>query len=138
MKTIKQIADELGISKDKAKYWVGKLPGDTRVKVGEITRVTPEGYLKLLDIIPGEEVGETGSSPGNLTRSLVGMLQRELEVKNKQIEELTTALTLAQQTAAHAQALHAGTIKHLTADEPEQEKKPGFFSRIFGKSKTVS
>ena len=45
-------------------------------------------------------------------------LQKELEIKNKQIEdlnnrllEITSALVTAQETAKVAQALHAGTIQ---------------------------
>ena len=38
-------------------------------------------------------------------------LQGQLEVKDRQIAKLTEALVAAQQTAAAAQALHAGTMK---------------------------
>ena len=51
------------------------------------------------------------------------MLRKELETKNKQIEDLnarlaevSSALLAAQQTAATAQALHAGTIKQQLSD----------------------
>jgi hypothetical protein len=68
------------------------------------------------------------------------MLQRELNIKNEQIQELNTrlaesnsALVAAQQTAQTAQALHAGTIqKSLTSDHFETR---GLFSKIFGRGK---
>ena len=87
---------------------------------------------------------------------LISMLQRELdrkneqlEVKDKQIEELnarlaevSSALVTAQQTAAAAQALHAGTMHQQLlsgksgADQPERETEPvqkrSWFSRFFG------
>lgn len=60
----------------------------------------------------------------NQVDTLIAMLQAELEIKNKQIEDLSTALAAAQQTAQAAQALHAGTIqKQLTDSTGEQEKK---------------
>ena len=41
----------------------------------------------------------------------IDTLQGQLEVKDRQIENLTEALVAAQQTAAAAQAHHAGTIQ---------------------------
>ena len=73
----------------------------------------------------------------------------QLAVKDKQIEELnarlaevSSALVTAQQTAAAAQALHAGTMHQQLlsgkagADQPEHETEPvqkrSWFSRFFG------
>lgn len=88
--------------------------------------------------------------------ALIAMLQGELDrkseqlaVKDKQIEELnarlaevSSALVTAQQTAAAAQALHAGTMHQQLlsgkagADQPERETEPvqkrSWFSRFFG------
>ena len=88
--------------------------------------------------------------------TLIAMLQGELDrkseqlaVKDKQIEELnarlaevSSALVTAQQTAAAAQALHAGTMHQQLlsgksgADQPERETEPvqkrSWFSRFFG------
>jgi hypothetical protein len=88
--------------------------------------------------------------------ALIAMLQGELDrkseqlaVKDKQIEELnarlaevSSALVTAQQTAAAAQALHAGTMHQQLlsgkagADQPEHETEPvqkrSWFSRFFG------
>lgn len=59
----------------------------------------------------------------NLIEKQNEQLQRELEIKNKQIEDLSTALAAAQRTAEAAQALHAGTIqKQLTDGEPEKNR----------------
>ncbi len=73
-------------------------------------------------------------------------LQGQLEVKDRQIEQqaqtitrLTDALAAAQQTAAAAQALHAGTIQqHLLTEEAgadqkgqEPEQKRSWFSKLF-------
>ena len=51
-------------------------------------------------------------------QATIDTLQGQLEVKDRQIEQLTSALVAAQQTAAAAQALHAGTMKQqLLSDE---------------------
>ena len=84
--------------------------------------------------------------------ALISMLQKELdrkneqlEVKDKQIEELnarladvSSALVAAQQTAQVAQALHAGTLQQrLTSGGEMREvvddkpQKRGWFSRLF-------
>lgn len=66
LKTIKQLADELGVSKDKIKYRVGKLPTDYRVKINGIT------YLKTAAI--SQITNEMGKNypphPGNLPSEL--------------------------------------------------------------------
>jgi len=60
-------------------------------------------------------------------------LYKELEIKNKQIEDLSSALVSAQKAAATAQALHAGTMQkqlqeaEIEKEEVELEEKPGFW-----------
>lgn len=82
-------------------------------------------------------------------RATIDTLQGQLEMKDRQIEQqaqtitrLTDALDAAQQTAAAAQALHAGTMhQQLLSGEagvyqqdrvPEPCQKRGWFSRFFG------
>ena len=79
-------------------------------------------------------------------QATIDTLQGQLEVKDRQIEQqaqtitrLTDALAAAQQTAAAAQALHAGTIQQqLLSGEAsterqsqEPEQKRGWFSKLF-------
>ena len=74
---------------------------------------------------------DENTKPREAASEILGMLQNELNIKNQQISDITAALVAAQQTAATAQALHAGTIKtHLTDSEADPQKK-GLFSRIF-------
>ena len=131
MWTIKQIADELGLPKHKVKYQVEKLPCDCLDKSGQVVRITNEGKARLWDLLAenaGEKSGELSAESGEILQQLVDMLQVELTEKNslleaqsRQITELTAALTAAQQTAAAAQALHAGTIKHIA--DPVEKKR---------------
>ena len=74
-------------------------------------------------------------------QATIDTLQGQLEVKDRQIEKLTEALVAAQQTAAAAQALHAGTIQQqlltgeVGADQQDQEPEPGekrgWFRKLF-------
>ena len=75
-------------------------------------------------------------------QATINTLQGQLEVKDRQIEQLTSALVAAQQTAAAAQALHAGTMHQQLlsgeagADQLGQESEPSqkrsWISRFFG------
>lgn len=57
MKTIKQIADELGVSKDKVKYRVKKLPSNWVKIENGITYITPEGERNI-HIMLGKKIGK--------------------------------------------------------------------------------
>jgi hypothetical protein len=59
----------------------------------------------------------------NQVDALIAMLQRELEVKNEQIEKLSNALVAAQESAQAAQALHAGTMRKITDGKPSGVRK---------------
>lgn len=50
----------------------------------------------------------------NLVERQNEQLQRELEIKNKQIEALTEALEKAQNSVQAEQALHAGTLAQIS------------------------
>ena len=60
---------------------------------------------------------------------ILSLLLHPLNTKDRQIAKLTEALVAAQQTAAAAQALHAGTMKQQLlsgesgADQQEPEQK---------------
>lgn len=64
-------------------------------------------------------------------QATIDTLQGQLEVKDRQIEQLTSALVAAQQTAAAAQALHAGTMHQQLlsgeagAGQQGREPEPG-------------
>ena len=156
MKTIRQIADEIGVSKQAVyKRYKGKLH-----TVCAPYAHTEQGVLYI------EEQGETlikqdflhtersnGAAlehPENVgviavLQTTIDTLQGQLAIKDKQIENLNArlaesnaALVAAQQTAQAAQALHAGTIQQqLTSGTDQSEgsgdepKKQGWFSRLF-------
>ena len=55
LKTIKELADELNVSKDKVKYQVRKLPSEFTSKENGITYITSAG----IEVIKGNIVGKT-------------------------------------------------------------------------------
>ena len=153
MKTIRQIADEIGVSKQAVyKRYKGKL-----YTVCAPYAHTEQGTLYI------EEQGETlikqdflqdncsngahtdthtersNGAPLEYTENdkLITVLQAtidtlhgQLTVKDKQIEELNArlaesnaALVAAQQTAQAAQALHAGTLQQQLAGESEADQQ---------------
>ena len=165
MKTIRQIADEIGVSKQAVyKRYKGKLH-----TVCAPYAHTERGVLYLSEqaetLIKQDFLNDDHSNEAHTERSIgvvqeqsqeagvvavlqatIDTLQGQLEVKDRQIEQqaqtitrLTDALAAAQQTAAAAQALHAGTIQQqlLTgeagADQQDQapEQKRGWFSKLF-------
>ena len=151
-KTIKEIADELGVDKQKVYRYIKKNhinevlhealqkngvkqydeAAETLIKQGFSEESTSsEALHEALQNHINEAVFDT------VSEAVIDMLRKELEIKNEQIRELNArlaesnaALVAAQQTAAAAQALHAGTIQQqlLTgkteADESEKIWKP--------------
>ena len=140
-KTIKQIADEIGVSKQTVyKRYKGKLhtvcapyahteqgvlyieeQGETLIK---------QDFLQKECSIGAHTYAHTERSNGAVLeqsenagvaavlQTTIDTLQGQLAIKDKQIEELnarlaevSSALVAAQQTAQAAQALHAGTIQ---------------------------
>ena len=165
MKTIRQIADEIGVSKQAVFKKIKREPlstslqgltatvdgrlmvevdGEKLIKqaFSEITPSTTDNQLPgAVDGASTKNAEKTVEVDGviSVLQATIDTLQGQLEVKDRQIAKLTEALVAAQQTAAAAQALHAGTIQQqlLTgeagADQQghEPEQKRGWFSKLF-------
>lgn len=176
MKTIRQIAEELGVSKQAVFKKMKREPlstglrGLTSTVDGRLmVSVDGENLIKsaflplepstdrqpvdgLVDsLVDAPSTMVDGSVDGliDVLQSTIDTLQGQLEVKDKQleakdrqIEQLTSALVAAQQTAAAAQALHAGTMHQQLlsgeagadqqGQEPEPSQKRSWISRFFG------
>jgi predicted phage tail protein len=151
MKTIKQIADEIGVSKQAVHQKMRRqplavnLPPFTSIIDGTI-RISDEG-IALIKSAFNER--NTSRQQAPLKPSTVDALLALVKEQQQIIKELTSAnreLTAAiEHTTASlhaAQALHAGTMqKQLTdsvADPPEPVAlSRGFFGRIFGRKKAA-
>lgn len=154
MKTIRQIADEIGVSKQAVyKRYKGKLHTEQGVLYlsEQAETLIKQDFLKddrsngahterSIGAVP-EQSQEAGVVA--VLQATIDMLQGQLAVKDRQIEELnarlaevSSALLAAQQTAATAQALHAGTIKQQLSDgsgADQEERKQSWISRLFRK-----
>ena len=154
MKTIRQIADEIGVSKQAVyKRYKGKLhtvcapyahteQAETLIKQDFLKDDRSNGAHteRSIGAVP-EQSQEAGVVA--VLQATIDMLQGQLAVKDRQIEELnarlaevSSALLAAQQTAATAQALHAGTIKQQLSDgsgADQEERKQSWISRLFRK-----
>ena len=152
-KTIKQIADEIGVSKQTVyKRYKGKLytvcapyahteqgvlyieeQGETLIK---------QDFLQKECSIGAHPYAHTERSNGAVLeqsenagvvavlQTTIDTLQGQLAIKDKQIEELnarlaevSSALVAAQQTAQAAQALHAGTIQQQLTSGEDQREE---------------
>ena len=157
MKTIRQIADEIGVSKTAVSKQIANLglrsglrKNGNQFAIDEhqealIKRAFSEKSQTEIENQSQTENREVGDLVCVL-QDTIDTLQGQLEVKDRQIEQqaqtitrLTDALAAAQQTAAAAQALHAGTIQQQLitgetgADQQgqEPEQKRGWFSKLF-------
>lgn len=155
MKTIRQIADEIGVSKQAVyKRYKGKLytvcapyahteqgvlylseQAETLIKQDFLRDGCPNGSHtdthteRSIGAVP-EQSQEAGVVA--ILQATIDTLQGQLSVKDKQIEELnarlaevSSALVVAQQTAQAAQALHAGTIRQQLTDGEDDPNQQG-------------
>ena len=130
--TIKELADELGVSKDKIKYRVGKLPSNYLVKKNGVTYLKSEGIQAIR-----EQVGENSpvNSLGNYPPftqydKVVELLEKELDVLRSQLEEKDKQLEQAHKLIDQEQQLRMVTEQKLllleekTEEQEEIHKKP--------------
>lgn len=152
MKTIRQIADEIGVSKQAVQKRISREPLYTRIQpyidTKQGTKYIDEDGEKLIkqaflgDTPATPSIDKTDNQLSGEVAALVAMLQEELKLKNDQIREqqqTITQLAASNQDMAAAlqgaQALHAGTMqKQLAAPDPG-EKKRGLFG-LFRKKAT--
>ena len=143
MKTIRQIADEIGVSKTAVNKQIANLGLRSGLRkngnqfaidehqealikqaFSEKSQTEIENQSQTKTQTENHEVGDLVC----VLQATIDTLQGQLEVKDRQIEQqaqtitrLTDALAAAQQKAVAAQALHAGTIQQqLVAGEGEE------------------
>ena len=130
-KTIKQIADELGVSKTAVRK---KITEEIKNKFsetnGNTVYIDEQGESLIKSAFSNSKGNLVSGNETETVSELVSMLKKELEMKNNQITALnerlaesSKALVSAQQSAETAQALHAGTIKKQLEDGENEENK---------------
>lgn len=149
MKTIKEIADALGVDKQRVYRYIKKHRiSEAHQEAGVMWY---DEVAETLIIQHFSEIGAQGEahheahqtvSPDAVIDTVIAMLQAELDAKNRlistqqqNISELTAALENTTASLHAAQALHAGTMqKQLSdgrADQREPQEPQGFFTRFF-------
>ena len=144
MKTIKALADELGVSKTTIRRYIERIEAPCTETRSGVVFITTEGenlikarfYRNRSAASQTEHVAE-GSTHGaehvSESSAIIAMLQKELDIKNSQITELQNALRLTTESLHAAQVLHAGSMQQQqlievsAPDSSEETKKPSFF-----------
>lgn len=144
MKTIKQIADEIGVSKQAVRDEIAKqgLQSSLRKNGNQFAiderqeMLIKSAFERRMGAKLNEKTLQSETQSDTVIDVLVKqseMLQKELEIKNKQIEELNERLAENQKLLDQEQQLHAMTKQELQLLEvkmeeqeqpPEGEKKP--------------
>lgn len=146
-KRIKQIADEIGVSKTAVRKQIANLGLRSSLRKNG-NQFAIDKHEETLILKAFSEKTQTKNANQTQTKTqtanhevsdLVCVLQRtidtlqgQLAIKDKQIEDLSEALKSAQQTAAAAQALHAGTMQQqlLESDTTGEKEKRGWLHKF--------
>lgn len=109
-KTIKELADELGVSKDKVKYQTRKLPSELTTKKNGVTYLENEAISKIKANILGSTTRETHRQnthhlPTDFLLEELAKRDNELAEKNKQINNLQDSLITQQKLLDQQQVL---------------------------------
>ena len=144
-KTIKEIADELGVSKTAVSKQIANLGLRSSLRKNGNQFAIENQQEKLIKMAFQKKRQQEIVTENSVSDEL----QAQLAVKDEQIRELnarlaecSTALLAAQETARAAQALHAGTMQQqlaggedrASADVPEDRAAPkgrSWLSRFF-------
>lgn len=149
-KTIKELADELGVTKDKVKYQVKKLPTNYLLTKGKITYIKSEGIEQLYKLFgknyPPITREKLPTLPTNFTHleSIIKVLedntkllqeqlkQKDLQIeqKDKQIENLQeenkrliSALNNTTLSLQASQTLQAKSLQLISTSDAEEQPK---------------
>jgi DNA-binding Lrp family transcriptional regulator len=115
MKTIRQIADEIGVSKDKVRYQVRKLPSHCIDKVGNITYITDGGMAILQGLLLGKTVNFTQYASEEFTRLFpAGDTKRIIELESE-VERLKWQLEFERATSEEKLALQKQRADEVAA-----------------------
>lgn len=159
--SIKQVAEELGVSKQSVMKYIDKLglresltvsgnayflsDKDKAAIKAEFERKTANQTTTKSTTKSTTNRQPNDNQPPTELSNIVDLLQKNLEIlqqqlaeKDSQIQALTAELEQAQKLADQAQQLHAADKQKLISEqqaepEPTQERKPTLWERLTGK-----
>lgn len=140
-KTIKEIADEIGVSKTAVRKQIANLKLQTSLRKNgnqfaiddKQEMLIKQAFFKKTETKNANQT-ETKTQTGNhkvsdlvcVLQTTIDTLQNQLSIKDEQIESQSKIIENLSAALEAAQALHAGTIQHTLTDttkEDEQEKR---------------
>lgn len=140
LKTIKQLADELHVSKTAVRKYMTEefRENHTQTDRNGVIVITEEGCKLIAEIIENNRkpLAETTASEASdvltIPREVWNTLQSQIESQKQQIETLTDALRKAQQIADQSQHLQASSEKRLSALEAPKRSLFGWLRKKDG------
>jgi len=137
MKTIKELAEEIGVSKVAVQKKINRLNIKNKMILDGNRWLVPEEMEKSIKMAfnkydDDNQTDNNREDNENITQTLVSMLQRELEEKNKQIEKLQTIINQEQQLRMVTEQKLIAIEQKREEENENQEKKRGLFGWIFG------
>lgn len=137
MKTIKELSEDIGVSKVAIQKKIERLNIKNKMIRDGNRWLVPDELENTIKLAfnkydTDNQTSKNQEQTSNITETLVMMLQKELEEKNKQIEKLQTIINQEQQLRmVTEQKLLALEDKEKEENE-NQGKKQGFWGRLFG------
>ncbi len=133
MATIKEIAEKCGVSEQAIRGWckrnqVAKDERKAYILSQEVESSIYAYYTGVneKDVAKGERKAESNLSQDNdmieLLKAQMQMLQNELDIKNKQIADLSDALKNSQESLRASQLLQANTEQKIKLLEQKSEE----------------
>ena len=132
-KTIKELADSLGVSKTAIRKYLtpefraahtANQTGNSIVIDDEGCKLIAESFRKPPQTTANLEPETTGNQVSGdvvaLLQSTIAALQQQLEVKDRQIADLTETVKTQAASLQAAQALHAGTMHQMMLNPGEE------------------
>ena len=143
MKTIKDLAEELGVSKvavlkktEKLNIKKDLIRNGNKLLIPEnlenVLRVAFNKDIENSDSKEREKIDKEREKSETITQSVILMLQKELDEKNKQIESLQSIIDQEQKLRIIAEQ-RLVAIEEKQKENDNQDVKQGFWSRLFGK-----
>jgi predicted transcriptional regulator len=120
MKTIKQIAEDLGVSKTAIRKKITpEIRNQFAETIGNTVFINEEGEALIKSTFHKTTENRVSANDSETFSRLVAMLQSELDAKNQQISEQARTITDLSQALVNAQTLHAATVQ-----QRQLESKP--------------
>lgn len=141
-KTIKELADELGVSKDKVKYQTRKLPSELTTKKNGVTYLGSEAISTIKANLLGNNTRETPKEntpplPTDFLLEELAKRDNELAEKNKQINSLQDSLITQQKLLDQQQVLtlQANTkileLETVSENQFDTKTRKKFWAKLF-------